>query len=234
VLVPFFVYSAANGAPLAGLSLNFAYLRRRELDGTVTNLIGSAPSITDKTLGRYEFDLPDAWFLPGTTVGYVIDCTVDAAARFIEDLISTDADDRVSFFVHSAATGDLLAGVSAAFTYYQRRNANGTLTDLADPPVTDKGAGLYEFTIVHADLVDGSRIAYVIDTTTNSAARYLDGELVAEKPLVTFVSPSLGTLGASTPMVFDVTAAGGLRRVDVDMIIRPVSQAAAFPSMRWR
>lgn len=223
MIVPFFVFSAATGAPLAGLSLSFAYLRRREADGTVTNLIGSAPTITDKGLGLYEFDLSDAWFLSGSTLGYVIDCTTDAASRYIEDLITTDADDRVSFFVHSAATGDLLGGVSAVFTYYERRNANGTLTDLADPGITDKGAGLYEFTIVHADLVAGSRIKYVVDTTTASAGRYVEGELVAEAPLVALVSPPQGTLSASTPMVFDVTAAGGLRRVDVDMIIRPAA-----------
>lgn len=91
MIVPFFIYSASTGAPLAGVVPTFTVYNRTESDATVTDLSASKPTISDKGGGLYEFTIPDATFLAGSIVNYVIDCTTAATARYIEDHLRSDA-----------------------------------------------------------------------------------------------------------------------------------------------
>ena len=90
--VPFFVYSASTGAPLAGVVATFQQYKRINGDGTITDLTSSAPAITDKGGGLYEFTVPDGQLVAGSIISYVIDATTASASRYLEDSIrSTDA-----------------------------------------------------------------------------------------------------------------------------------------------
>lgn len=86
----------------------------------------------------------------------------------------------VQFFIYDITTGAPLSGLTPSFNYYKRRNSDGTITDLADPAITDDGGGLYEFTIDDDTLIAGSTINYVIDATASSAARYLEDHIDAD------------------------------------------------------
>jgi hypothetical protein len=90
--VPFFIYSAVDGTPLAGVVPTFQQYRRIGSDGVVTDLTGSAPALLDKSNGLYEFTIPDTDLVAGSIVSYVVDCTPASASRYVSDAIrSTDA-----------------------------------------------------------------------------------------------------------------------------------------------
>lgn len=88
--VPFFIYSATDGNPLAGVVPTFQQYRRINSDGTITDLSGSAPVITDKGSGLYRFEIPDTDLIAGSIIAYVIDCTNAATARYLQDSIRSD------------------------------------------------------------------------------------------------------------------------------------------------
>lgn len=112
----------------------------------------------------------------------------------------------VTFFIFSGSTGLPLSGVSASFTYFKRRNEDGTITDLADPAVeeSEDTDGLYEFNIPDASLLGGSIINYVVDCGALAATRYLQGQVdsdaaVEDNELV--VGPGIQVFGVTTTTV---------------------------------
>jgi hypothetical protein len=72
--VRYFAYAAAGGGLLAGQlgSQVFEYFRRRNADGTTTDLLGTAPAITEPGGGAYEFVIPTAMLTPGCKISWVI------------------------------------------------------------------------------------------------------------------------------------------------------------------
>lgn len=86
VPVQLFIYSAATGALLPGqlvaAGFGFEYLRRREVDGTSTDLLGSAPDVEEVDTpgaGSYVFELPLELLLPGTSIDWVLNTGAGSA-----------------------------------------------------------------------------------------------------------------------------------------------------------
>jgi len=217
VVIPFFIYSASTGAPLAGVSPTFAYYKRRNSGGSITAL--SDPTITDKGAGNYEFTIVDADLVAGSTINYVIDCTTSAAGRYQDGHVdAADVVGRVSFFLYSASTGALVAGLSptlggAGGGYYQRRNADGSFTNLADPTITDRAGGLYDFSAVTADLIVDTIVHYIVDCGAGSASAFLDGHIE--------------TADVAAPVVPPVSAGNWLKLNGVDL--GPIAAVASEP-----
>lgn len=176
MVVDFFIFSAIDGSPLAGLAPTFNRLSRSNSDGSVTDFTSAAPAMVDKTGGLYEFVLDDSIFMPDSVVTYVVDCTAAAAARYLDNRVNTSAPEKASFVAYSLVTGAPLPGLVMSFVVLKRRNPDGSLTDLLGtaPPVTDKGAGVYEFVLSQPD---GSILSYVVDATAASASRYYSDDI---------------------------------------------------------
>ncbi len=180
-IVDFFGYSAVTGARVAGLGPALVFFKRRNVDGSISDLSGSQPAITDQGAGKYEFTIGGSLLPGGTKILYVVDMSADSATRYLQgsegEALSASVD-IIDFFVFAAAGGALLAGLSPVLSYYQRRNSDGSLTDLigSAPSITDKGGGLYELQIPNTDRPLGSTVEYEIDCTAASASRYLNGE----------------------------------------------------------
>src|SRR6202035_872318 len=86
----FFVYKASDETLFPGSGAAFAYFKRRNSDGSLTNLIGTAPSITDFGDGQYEFLFDTSLLTRDSVIRYLIDLSVSAAVRYLEGEIRWD------------------------------------------------------------------------------------------------------------------------------------------------
>lgn len=95
-IVQFTLYDAITGAPLPGIDCTFASFRRREQNGSYTDL-APGPAISNVEIASvptadYVFEVDAALILPGTIIRYVIDCTTAAAARYLDgEIRSSDS-----------------------------------------------------------------------------------------------------------------------------------------------
>jgi hypothetical protein len=96
----------------------------------------------------------------------------------------------VPFFIFDAGTGDPLAGVVPTFNTYKKVAADGSVTSLTPPTITDKGGGLYEFATAAGDASNGTTLAYVIDCTTAALSRYLQGNINGDEAVAASQSVS--------------------------------------------
>jgi hypothetical protein len=133
MIVSFFIYSAATGALLPGVVATFAYYRRRNSDGSITDLIGSAPAIADSGGGRYEFTVPDGQLTVGSVVDYVIDLTIASASRYEEGSVDSDAVAAEADDVSSTVPN---YGVTASSVRKHHFPNGADFSDTSNPTVT--------------------------------------------------------------------------------------------------
>jgi hypothetical protein len=140
----------------------------------------------------------------------------------------------ITFNIFSATTGAPLPGVNATWNYFQRRNKDGSYTDLAPGPTlaaAPSGGGAYEGSLDSSLLTPGSIIKGIIDCTAAAAARYLEYEVRASD-----IGGFGGTLQVSDgeEIVLDVTdQAPPFTFVLRDQNGRPVNLSAGSPSVTF-
>lgn len=224
MIIPVNVYSRETGDPVAGIVATFAFLKRRNSDGTFTDL---SSAWLDKGLGAYEFAIDDADLTPGSVVAYCLDLTDESADRYETGTVPTQADGVVCLFLFSKTTGAPITDLTPAISYYQRRETDGTLTNLigSAPSVVDDGNLLYHFVEDTGNFPIGTSIRYRITAGSGSAAAILDGVLERTPtpgidptlPVVSNVAPANATqITSNTTIGFDITDPGGnLERVNV-------------------
>jgi hypothetical protein len=140
--IPFFIYSKVTGLPLEGLVPSFNYFRRRNADGSVTDL-APGPDIleADGGGGAYEAQVDGALITPGSILRYIIDCTTDSAARFLEgQLLASDAQIGLAGSVVIVEGDEILldTGDQAPPFVFTLKDQDGAIVDLTDgaPVVT--------------------------------------------------------------------------------------------------
>jgi hypothetical protein len=219
VNVPIQIYDVATGDPLAGVTPAILYYKRRNANGSISNLADPTLDPSDAD-GITELEIDDDDLTDGSVISYALDLGVNAADRYFLGHAAADEAERVvCFFVLSEATGAPASGIAADLEYLTRRNEDGSHDDLmgSAPVVTDHGNLLYSFEVEEADLPAGSTIRYRLDLTASSLARYEHGEIGAfggstddTLPTVENVTPADGTeISADDPIGFDVVDAGG-------------------------
>lgn len=176
MIVTFELSARDTGAPLPGISPQFTFFSRRNLDGSVTDFLPDAPTIADDGGGMYEFDLDDSLLIAGTIFSYVIDCTEASAEGSLQDHVGASADPNkalINFFVFDQR-GALLPDLDLTFAMLRRRNADASISDLtgAQPAIISLTGGLYE---TQLDIADGTVTRYVVDCGLTAAGRYLEG-----------------------------------------------------------
>lgn len=150
VPVQLFIYSSSTGALLPGqlvaAGFGFEYLRRREVDGTTTDLIGSAPDVEeadDPGAGSYVFELPLELLLPGTSIDWVLNTGAGSAgSQRVEGSIGAAAvgTDGASGGVEVGATDEIYLAVgdqAPPFSFVIRDQAGAPVPlDSGSPEVT--------------------------------------------------------------------------------------------------
>lgn len=180
MIISFVAYSASTDAPTAGLAggFSFAYFKRRNLDGSIVGLT-TPIAVADDGGGAYSFEVDDGDVTPGSIISYAIALGVGSASAFEVGHIPADAAsvNVVPMFLFSVVTGAPVAGISASFALYQRRNADGSVVNLSGMPPTILGGGdgFYFFVVDPSTRPAGAAIEYVVDATAASTSRYLDG-----------------------------------------------------------
>lgn len=86
-VVPFFIFSATAGAPISGVAASIVLFKRRNRDGTIDNLIGSAPAVIDLGNLLFVFMVDPSLRSAGAAIEYVIDETPSSASRFVDGVV---------------------------------------------------------------------------------------------------------------------------------------------------
>jgi hypothetical protein len=110
MIVSFFIYSVTTDELLAGVTPSFDYYKRRNEDGTITDL--ADPTISGTGGGRYEFEIDDDDLIAGSAIDYVIDCTAASATPRLEGHV--DGDEVIAESSEQTGSGVLTFGVTSS------------------------------------------------------------------------------------------------------------------------
>jgi hypothetical protein len=159
VIVPFHIFSAETGAPLADDPAELIYFARTNPDGSIDDLTDSAPPVVSSGLG-YNFTIDDALFTrPGCAIGYVIDCTDAAAARYLAGHSMSREAAPVDLAPSPTSTADWKMKRGDLFPVFDRVlvDEHGHRIDLTDRDVT------FRMRMVGADVLKVNAAADIID-----------------------------------------------------------------------